>query len=206
MSERFEVPEEDLFRVTARLHPKLRLLGDININPAIENPINGLDYLSKGDSLVIAHTQLAMKTLAVNSVDNPAIITTTGTVTMPRYTRTKQGMKGTFNHSFSAVVIELDGEDFHYRVLNADDRNGFFDINGYYTKDTHQKHVTAEALITGDEHAMFIDPEGAGGNVHRQRFHRQHAQATQAGASRRAGLFLWLAPPRQEFPHQVRQV
>jgi hypothetical protein len=159
MWDRFEVPEEELFRQQVRLHPKLRLLGDININPAIENPINGLDYLSKGDSLVIAHAQLAMKTLAVNSVDTPAIITTTGTVTEPRYTRTKQGLKGKFNHSFSAVVIELDGEDYHYRVLNADENNGFYDVNGYYTKDSHETDVRAEALITGDEHAMFICPK-----------------------------------------------
>lgn len=159
MSDRYEVPEEEIFRQQARLHPKLRLLGDINLNPALENPINGLDYLSKGDSLIIAHTQLAMKTLAVNSVETPAIITTTGTVTEPRYTRTKQGLKGKFNHSFSAVVIELDGDDFHYRVLNADDNNGFYDINGYYTKDSYEADVRVEALITGDEHAMFIDPK-----------------------------------------------
>jgi hypothetical protein len=100
-----------------------------------------------------------MKTLAVNSVDAPAILTSTGAVTMPRYSQTKAGAKGNFNHSFSAVVIELDEDNFHYRVLNADDANGFFDVNGYYTKDSYQPDVKIEALITGDEHAMFMDPK-----------------------------------------------
>jgi hypothetical protein len=157
--DRYEIDESELFRKEVRLHPKLRLVGDLNINPAIENPINGFEYLSKGDSLIIAHTQLQMKTLPMNAMSTPTILTTTGAVTMPRYSRTKAGAKGTFNHSFSAVVIELDGDVFHYRVLNADDNNGFFDVSGYYSAGTHIPDVQAEALITGDEHAMFIDPD-----------------------------------------------
>jgi hypothetical protein len=137
----------------------LRVLGNINISPTIESPIAGLDALSKGDSLIIGHTQLQMKTLAVNSVDHPAIITTTGCITSPKYTETKQGEKAKFNHSFSAIVVEKDTDQFHLRILNADSTGGFYDIDGYYTAKSKTKLTHIEALITGDEHAMFACPD-----------------------------------------------
>jgi len=136
----------------------LRMLGNINISPAIESPIAGLDYLSKGDSLIIGHPQLQMKTLAVNSVDHPAIITTTGSVTLPNYSETKQGEKARFNHSFSAIVVEKDINQFHLRVLNADENGGFYDIDGYYDAGGRTDLKYVEALITGDEHALFASP------------------------------------------------
>lgn len=156
----WHIPEDQLTRTSLTICKKLRLLGDINISPTIENPTAGLDYLSKGDSLLIAHPQLQMKTLAVNSVDSPAIISTTGVITKPTYSKTKVGAKGLFNHSYSAVVIEIDPSvGFHYRVLNADDDNGFYDVSGYYTAKGRTNIDRIEALITGDEHAMFIDPD-----------------------------------------------
>lgn len=137
----------------------LRVLGNISISPTIENPIAGLDYLSKGDSLIIGHTQLQMKTLAVNASDNAAMITTTGVVTMPKYSVTKQGEKAKFNHSFSAIVVEKDETRFHLRNLNADETGSFYDINGYYTPRGVEPLLYVEALITGDEHAIFACPE-----------------------------------------------
>ena len=137
----------------------LRVMGNISINPTIENPIAGMDHLSKGDSLIFGHSQLQMKTLAVNSGDNPAIITTTGVVTKPSYSQTKQGEKAKFNHSFSAIVVEDDNKHFHLRVLNADDNNGFYDIDGYYTADSVTPITHIEALVTGDEHAIFACPD-----------------------------------------------
>jgi len=138
----------------------LRVLGNINILPTLENPIAGLDYLSKGDSLIIGHPQLMMKTLAVNAYDPPAIITTTGAITEPNYTQTKQGEKARFNHSYSAIVVEKDGDQFHLRVLNADETGGFYDLITYYSPNGSTFDVDrVEALVTGDEHAIFVSNE-----------------------------------------------
>jgi DNA-directed RNA polymerase subunit RPC12/RpoP len=138
---------------------KLRVLGGINLLPTIENPLMGLDYLSKGDSLIVGHPQLQMKSLAVNSTDSAAILTTTGTITKPNYSNTKQGLKAEFNHSYSAVVIEREKDIFHYRTLNADDSGGFYDIDGYYTHNAFYPEAQVDALILGDTHAVFIDPD-----------------------------------------------
>ena len=155
----WDFPGDYLLDDTVKVCDKLRVLANINISPTIENPLAGLDYLSKGDSLIIGHPQLQMKTLAVNSVESPAIIITTGSCTEPNYSVTKSGEKARFNHSYSAVVIEKDVDCFHIRVLNADETGGFYDIDGYQHLDTFTELDRIEALVTGDEHAVFIDTD-----------------------------------------------
>ncbi len=141
------------------LSKKLRLLAGINLLPTLENPLNGLDSLSKGDSLVIGHQQLQMRSLAVNMTDSATIITTTGSITHPNSSSTKAGLKSDFNHSFSAIVIEREKDVFHYRTLNSDSTGGFFDIAGYYSSDTFKPGAKVDAVVLGDTHAIFIDPQ-----------------------------------------------
>lgn len=141
------------------LSKKLRLLAGINLLPTLENPLNGLDSLSKGDSLIIGHQQLAMRSLAVNMTDSATILTTTGSITYPHASNTKAGLKSDFNHSFSAIVIEKEKDIFHYRSLNADSTGGFFDISGYYSTDKFIPEAKVDAIVLGDTHAIFIDPK-----------------------------------------------
>ena len=141
------------------LSKKLRLLAGINLLPTLENPLNGLDYLSKGDSLIIGHQQLQCRALAVNMTDASTILTTTGSITYPNASKTKAGLKGDFNHSFSAIVIEKESDIFHFRTLNADNSGGFYDITGYYSPDTFTPNPVVDALYLGDTHAIFIDPK-----------------------------------------------
>lgn len=152
------VPNEYLITSATAAANKLRILANLNILPSIDNPLSGLDNLSKGDSLIVGHTQLMYRTLAVNAIDSPAILCTTGVVTKPNYTQTKSGEKARFNHSYSAIVIEKTKDEFHLRTLNADDSGGFYDISGYYQGSTFTPLKEVEALVTGDEHAIFVSP------------------------------------------------
>lgn len=154
----YDVDEDLLYQDDALLCKKLRLLAHVQITPTIETPLAGLDYLSKGNSLIIAHPQLQMRTVATLD-DSPAILHTTGAVTYDNYVQTKQGEKARFNHSMSALVVEKEPSQFHIRVLNCDDNNGFFDIDGYYSKDAYKPLDHVEAIILGDEHVRFFDPE-----------------------------------------------
>ena len=136
----------------------LKIYGSFNIQPTVENPINGLDTLSKGNSIVIGHPQVQLKTLPNLDKRVSDIITTTGSVTYPNYSDTKVGEKAKFNHSFSAIVIEFDSNSFHLRHLNWDDESkSFYDLDEMYspTEQFNAKHIPA--LVTGDEHALFRD-------------------------------------------------
>lgn len=153
----FDVPEEYLLDYDVLLSKKLRLLAHVQITPTIATPLAGMDEQSKGNSLIIAHPQLQMRTLATLE-ESPAQLWTTGAVTYANYAQTKTGEKARFNHSMSALVVEKSGDQFFCRVLNCDDADGFYDIDGYYVADTYRAGAEVEAIITGDEHAMFTDP------------------------------------------------
>lgn len=145
-----------LINKNIRLTCNLTLLAGVRVSPAIANPLIGFDSFSKGDSLIIGHPQIAMKTIAVSHVDSSAMMATTGCVTEPIYTQTKQGSRAIFNHSLSAVVIEKDGNDFHYRVLHTDE-DVIYDLDKRYADGSVALVNSIPALIIGDEHIIHVD-------------------------------------------------
>jgi len=134
----------------------LRLLAGTRVAPAIGNPLTGFECFSKGDSLILPHAQLQMRTVAMSHVDPSAVLTTTGSITEPRYTATKQGEKASFNHSYSAIVAEEDKEHdcFHLRVLNSDETGAFYDVDRFYDGLTVKANTDIPAVILGDEHII----------------------------------------------------
>lgn len=136
----------------------LKIYGSFNIQPTVENPITGLDTLSKGNNIVIGHPQVQLKTLPNLDKRVSDIITTTGSVTLANYSDTKVGEKAKFNHSFSAIVLEFDTNSFHLRHLNWDDQSKtFYDLNKLYSDNHTPVECHVNALVTGDEHALFRD-------------------------------------------------
>ena len=160
---KYNIPEHiDYTLVThkMRLHDEVYVMGSFNFIPTTVNPLQGLESLSKGDTLIVPSPQLRMKSLAVSSTRHPAILHTTGAVSNPEYTNTKVGEKALFNHSYSAVLVEIDSDnDFHIRVLNSDDDGSFFDLGYKYFDDGSVYFERPTALVTGDEHAIFACPD-----------------------------------------------
>lgn len=149
--------EEYLFENNIKLHDKLKVLGSLKIAATAEYPLTGLAPISKGDSVIIGHNQLQLTTLPVQPDDYPVIMTTTGTVSEKNYSVSKQGYKAEFNHSFSAVIIELDDDVFHLRHLNFDGE-GFYDFNKYYSASGYRVVKNpVHTIVTGDEHAIWMD-------------------------------------------------
>lgn len=143
-----------------KIHSEVFIMGSFNFLPTSVNPLQGLDSLSKGDTLIVPSPQLRMRSMAVSSNRHPAILHTTGACSNPEYTNTKVGEKALFNHSYSAVLIEIDTDnDFHIRVLSSDIDGIFNDIGTNYYPDGSVKNENPIALVTGDEHAIFACPD-----------------------------------------------
>jgi hypothetical protein len=149
-----------LIKQNTRLLEKLVLMAGININPTIVSPLASLESFSKGDSLIFGATQVAMKSIALSHTEGAAIVTTTGACTNPVYSESKAGCRATFNHSYSAVVIEEDLEidDFHYRVISYDKEGYIYDVDKKYCNDALIDSDSIAALVTGDTHTIFADP------------------------------------------------
>jgi len=136
-------------------HSAMKIMGSIKISPTADNPLSGMDPISKGSSIVIGHPQVSLKTMPQHNNGYPPIITTTGSITEPNYIQSKAGIKAEFNHCYSAVLIEQDAGTFFIRHLNFDGV-GFADLGDYFTPEGISEIDTA-AIITGDEHAVFSD-------------------------------------------------
>jgi len=137
----------------------VKILGSLKISSTIENPLAGLDPISKGSSLIVGHPQIQLRTLPRIRETYPAIVTTTGSVSTKDYTPSKAGTKADFNHSLSAVVIEFDDGFVHIRHLNYDVTTGTVcDLDKVYTARGSTK-IAIEALVTGDEHVLHRDEE-----------------------------------------------
>jgi hypothetical protein len=161
----FKIPESiphTLVRKRLKIHDEVYVMGSFNFIATSVNPLSGLDALSKGDTLIVPSPQLRMKSLAVSASRHPAILHTTGAISHPEYTSSKVGEKAKFNHSYSAVLVEIDADnDFHIRTLNGDDSTGiFYDIGMKFTPgESVPMFESIAALVPGDEHAIFACPD-----------------------------------------------
>lgn len=140
-----------------RLHKHLWLMANVRVGATAQNPLTGLEALSRGASAVFGHSQISMKMVPTPQHHVPKVMYTTGSCSVARYSDSRAGIKGEFNHSLGALVVERDGSRFHARVVNADKDKGFYDLNHYYSPTGVEKCTQVLALVTGDEHAMFND-------------------------------------------------
>ncbi len=136
---------------------KTIIYGGLPIPLTAENPLNGLDIMSKGNNLIIPHPQVHLRTSAtLNTVSH--ILCTTGCITHPKYSYTRIGEKAKFNHSFAAVVVEFDKTSTHIRHISFDeDNNKICDLENEYHMNGIVKPSVVDAIITGDEHVIFVD-------------------------------------------------
>lgn len=161
-----------LYSERVKLHPGLELLADIRTQPTAQQPLNGMDSITAGRSGILAHPRLALTTIPTPQSKLPKIMTTTGACTVESYSPTVAGAKGGHHHTFGACVVELAGGAFHLRHINATPDGSFIDLTHEYRADAAPRRAApASALVLGDTHVDFVDPEcdeatfGPGGMV-----------------------------------------
>lgn len=138
----------------------LKLMGDIKIQPTAAKPLSGMDSLTGLESAIFGHPKVQLKTIATRPGEMAKILTTTGSITIPNYTNSKSGKKGQHHHSYSAVVVEKDvGVPFHLRHVTACKDGSFIDLDTEYRVDGAQPAAPALALVLGDIHQLFTDPD-----------------------------------------------
>lgn len=142
-----------------KLNERILIAGQMKIQPTAVSPLSGLDAYTGEMSAIFGHTSVELKTIPTPARKYPKLLSTTGAVTIPNYTDTKTGYKGKFNHSLSACIVEIDGDSFYHRHVAADDYTGhFYDLDKYYTPNSVKNTGRIAALVTGDIHAEFHDP------------------------------------------------
>lgn len=141
------------------LNPNIVLLGDVKTQPTAISPLAGFESMTAGESTILAHTKLQLRTVPTPAHKMPKILTTTGAVTVPNYTDSRLGKLGEFHHSLSACVVEIAGKMFHLRQLQGARGDGsFYDLEARYDPERIVHTEQVKALVMGDTHRDFIDP------------------------------------------------
>lgn len=146
-----------LWNARRKINANLTLLADIKIVPTASEPLTGLEGFSGPESAIVGHTKLQMKTVATPGHKMAKILTTTGACTLHNYTDSRAGKVGEFHHTLGAVLVEVEGDMFWLRHLNADKSGSFTDLNTRFTDDGPEDAPAPLALICGDTHVDFTD-------------------------------------------------
>lgn len=154
------------------LNANLTLLADIKIQPTASAPLTGAEAISLSSSGIVGHTKIQTASVATPQAKMAKIMMTSGACTEPNYTDSRAGRTGEFHHSFSALLVELDGKRFYLRRLHFDKKTkSVTDLGQRYFADRVEAAPPALALVMGDTHVDSIDPKvakatfGAGGLV-----------------------------------------
>lgn len=139
-----------------KINKNLTIMGNVKISATGTNPLSGLETISGTTSCIIGHAQLQMKPVATPKNKHTKILHSTGSISEKNYSRTKAGIKGSHHHSFAALVVEVEGDNFWIRQLMSDDTGGFYDLTKYYGPDFVDYDQQMEAIVYGDLHVRFL--------------------------------------------------
>jgi hypothetical protein len=148
-----------LYNQRVALHKNLVLVGDVKVQPTASSPLTGFDAITHGESAILAHTKLQLKTVPTPQHSLPKILTTTGACTVPNYTDSKAGALGRFHHTLGATLVETRGKRFHLRQLNAERDGAFQDLSTVYGPEGILEDVPIAGLVLGDTHVDSLDPK-----------------------------------------------
>jgi len=152
-----------LFNRRLALNRNLVVLGDVKTQPTAVSPLTGFEAITAGESCILGHTKLQLKSVPTPQSKFPKLMTTTGACTVRNYTDTKTGKIGEFHHVLGAAMVEVRGKIFHLRQLNADKAGSFYDLDKQYGVDWMDSGVADSsglaALSMGDTHVRSIDPK-----------------------------------------------
>jgi len=148
-----------LFSGREAVSPSLMILGDIKTQPTAANPLSGFETITGTMSGIVGHPKLALNSIPTPHNKLPKFMMTTGACTHKNYTDSKAGKKGEFHHAYGAAIVELEGDVFHTRQVNAVRDGSFIDMEWEYSGGHVKKAGRALGLVMGDSHVDFIDPQ-----------------------------------------------
>lgn len=137
----------------------LRVLADVKINPTRKYPLNGMQDLANGCTVVVGHPRLRFRVEPSLSDHPNRMLFTTGAITLPNYTDSSLGAIGEGSHKYGFVIIEVNEDDtFFIRQVEAEEDGSFIDLCHEVRNGEVSVIHEAEGLVCGDTHHWQLDP------------------------------------------------
>jgi hypothetical protein len=141
-----------------KLGPKFGI-SDFQVKPQQIIPLTGLPrFANKTGSTVFASPKQQMKLIPNSNNELPKAMMTTGAITHANYSDSRIGRIAEQDHTYGALVVELDGPRYHFRHLSAQRNGKFFDLGKKYDGETISP-ARPEAMILGDWHTGQTCPK-----------------------------------------------
>lgn len=127
-------------------------IGDFSVHPTQMDPLKGLDrFGTKETSLIVGSTKLMMASIPRPKGQIPHLLWSTGTLSLPSYSRTRSGVIAQQDNHLSALVVEIESnKKFYIRPVEWVN-NCFVDLGKAYYKNK-VKDIETEAMVLGDLH------------------------------------------------------
>ena len=139
------------------LNKHINLMGSVPIHATIQNPLSGMKHTSKNKSAIYGHPQMAMESVATSKHKLPKLLYTTGSMTEPRYTRSKAGRKAQDLHDVGGLIVEISNDIFHVFEININKDGNFYHLDKLYCHNGEIIDSTVSAIYMADEHAEGYD-------------------------------------------------
>jgi hypothetical protein len=125
---------------------------DLLIHPAQMLPLSGITRLGQGDtSLIISSPKQMFQTIPRAKGLPPHTIWSTGTISTPKYSKTRAGSLGKIDNTLGALIVEI-VNDKHFFIRNVEYINdGFVDLGKKYTNKV-VKNIECKGIVWGDLH------------------------------------------------------
>jgi hypothetical protein len=143
-----------LTRNRHNLNDSMSILSDVPIQPTASNPLNSLESLTIGESGIVGHPRVHLKSLPVLDSSKPRFLMSTGACTVKNFSESKAGLIASFHHTLGAVVVEVKNrKEFFIRQITAEEKSGDF-IDLYHEVKAGEVTIINEclALVKGDIH------------------------------------------------------
>ena len=150
------------------LCPSLTVYADISIRPTAVRPLTGFEVFAGPSSGIFGHPKFQLLSIAASERGKTRTLATTGALTLPNYTDSKSGKKGYAHHVLGALAVEVCGDDFFLRQLNATDDGCFIDLDTRYTPLGPEPAERPLALVMGDVHVSRVDSNVVAATMERE--------------------------------------
>lgn len=137
---------------SVEITPELIWCGELNILPTRVNPLSTLHTYTRKASGIVPHVKMAMDSIPSMHGSMPRFMYSTGAVTMRNYIQKAAGQVAEFHHVFGALIVEVDGDDWWVRQINADHEGVFYDKTTRYSPEGISHGWNVEAMVHGDIH------------------------------------------------------
>lgn len=132
--------------------PDLVWCGELNILPTRAFPLSTLHTYTRQASGIVPHVKMAMDSIPVMHGKKARFMYSTGAVTQRNYIQKAAGQVAEFHHVFGALIVEIEGDRWWVRQINADHDGVFYDKTTRYSPGGVSTGWNVECIVHGDIH------------------------------------------------------